>query len=306
MNFLGNITHLKTHKTVITIGVFDGVHKGHQELISLLLQQQAPDVTPVVLTFSNHPTEILSPNKVVQLITNSKKKINLIQQYGIHQVIPIEFTKELADVSAFDFCDVIIEALNPVGFVIGKDFSVGKGRTGDVEFLRELGAERGFKVHAIDDVIINNEPVRSKLIRNELLEGNIPKANSLLGHMFQISGTVVHGNKRGRELGYPTANMNIDDRAITPSDGIYSTTTSFDGATYNSVTSIGTRPTFGLKQRLIETYIMDFKQDVYGQNLDIHFLDKIRGQVEFSTIEELIAQIESDVEESLRIIKQGV
>ena len=305
MNFLENISHLNGCNTAVTIGVFDGVHKGHQRLINDLIQEKTSTVTPVVLTFSNHPSEVLRPEQSAQLITNSETKIKLIKNLGINEVIPIEFTKQLAAISANEFCNTIISALNPIGFVIGNDFSVGKGREGNVKFLKELGKKHNFWVRTIDDFTINNEPVRSRLIRSKLLEGNVKEANTLLGHPFELNGLVVHGNKRGRELGYPTANMNINSTTITPADGIYSTTTYINEELYESVTSIGIRPTFGLKQRLIETYIMNYQGDLYDSNLEIHFLDKIRPQVQFDSIEELISQIESDVEESKRIIKSS-
>ncbi len=306
MNFLENISHLNNRQTAITIGVFDGVHRGHQRLMQDLLTEKTADITPIVITFANHPSEILRPTNSSQLITNTDTKIKLIKNLGITEVIPIDFNKQLADISALEFCNNIISALNPIGFVIGKDFSVGKGREGDVKFLQELGNNQNFWVRTIDDFTINNEPVRSRLIRSKLLDGNIIEANSLLGHSFEINGIVVHGNKRGRELGYPTANMNINPKIITPADGIYSTTTSIHGEIYESVTSIGTRPTFGLKQRLIETYVMNYDGDLYGHDLNIHFFDKIRGQVQFNSIDELVSQIESDVEESRRIIKSTV
>jgi riboflavin kinase/FMN adenylyltransferase len=302
MNFIKNTSFLEGQESIVAIGVFDGVHKGHQRLINELIDHCSGKIKPVAVTFSEHPSKTLKPENPTKLITTTSEKVSLIKQYGVQDVYLIDFTKEFSELSAEEFCDTIIKSFRPLGFVVGKDFSVGKNRKGDVAFLSNLGKKLGFWVHTIEDYLIDNQPVRSNRIRECLLNGNISTANILLGRMFNITGIVVHGNKRGRELGYPTANMNIDNNVITPEDGIYATVTEIQSTLYKSVTSIGVRPTFGLKQRLIETYIIDYTGDLYGKPLNIQFVEQIRKQIQFKSIELLVKQIEQDVVDSLRIL----
>jgi len=283
------------HNTVVTIGVFDGVHRGHCHLIQELIKLSGSDYVPAVVTFTNHPASIINPNFNVSFITPTAAKVALLKAQGIPLVIPLTFTEDLSEVTARDFVKMLFDSVQMKGLVLGPDCAIGKDRQGDSEFLSELGIEMGFWVKTVNPFTASGTTVRSRIIRQALIDGDITKANNLLGRMFSLSGEVVDGDKRGRELGFPTANLHVDQQLLLPGDGIYATWTIIEGKAHMSATSIGIRPTFGLTERLVETYILDFSQDLYGQTIELQFVEKLRGQESFPDIESLTNQVNEDV-----------
>lgn len=296
MNFRQRLDRVSPEReTVITIGVFDGVHRGHVHLLQHLISAAGSDFQPTVITFANHPITVLQPGRQVSLITTLDHKERLIRERGIHQVISLEFTEELAQLSARQFVEMLQDKLRMKGLVIGSDFALGRNREGNADRLFELGEELGFSVEIVEPLFLDGLLVKSRVIRQCLTEGDVSVSNRLLGRTFSLAGPVVTGDKRGRTLGFPTANVDVSKALAHPADGIYATWALVDGKRLPSATSIGVRPTFGLTERLVEVYILDFDGDLYGRELEVEFVDKLRDQETFSSLEALVEQINLDV-----------
>ena len=305
MNFrqlLGSIA--SNRDTVLTLGVFDGVHLGHRHLLKRLVKLSEPPLVPTVLTFSNHPITVLRPGSQVAGLTTLDQKVHLIKEQGVELVITLEFTPELALVSATDFVATLVDTLQMTGLVLGPDTALGHNREGDYEFLRREGAALGFQVEAVEPFVVDGVPVKSRRIRDDIARGDVGACAGLLGRNYSLSGQVVVGDRRGKQLGFPTANLDIDEQLMLPGDGIYATWAVIDGVRYPSATSIGVRPTFGLTERLVEVHIMDFDQDIYGQWMSVEFVSKLRDQETFSSVETLIHQINQDVVDSRLVLAE--
>ena len=282
-------------ETVITIGVFDGVHRGHSHLLQHLIAAAESRYQPTVLTFGNHPATVLHPDRQVSLITTLARKEALIRAQGIDHVVSLDFTPELAQLSFREFVSLLTERLRMKGMVIGSDFALGRNREGTVERLAALGQEMGFFVEIVEPLLLDGLLVKSRVIRQKLTEGEVAVSGRLLGRSFSLAGDVVTGDRRGRTLGFPTANVNVSKTMAHPADGIYATWALVDGARRPAATSIGVRPTFGLSERLVEVYILDFDGDLYGRELEVEFVDKLRDQEAFSSLDALVEQINRDV-----------
>ncbi|MCH8898245.1 MAG: bifunctional riboflavin kinase/FAD synthetase [Chloroflexi bacterium] len=281
--------------TVLTIGAFDGVHLGHQHLLKRLIQRAQPGRHPGVITFSNHPATVLRPDFQVSYINTPQDKIDLIKIQGVELVISLEFTKELSQIGADEFVQMLVGSLRMKGLVIGPDFAFGKGRQGNEAFLKNAGEQLGFWVETVEPLLLDGSAVRSRRIRESITEGDVSTANHLLGRKFRLSGTVVKGDMRGRELGFPTANLSLPADIILPGDGIYATWAVINGQRHPAATSIGTRPTFGLTERLVEVYVLDFDADLYDQTIGVEFVAKLRDQETFPDVEALVQQVNQDV-----------
>ena len=289
-------------ETVVTVGVFDGVHQGHRHLIDRLVQAAGSQYIPTVVTFSNHPITVLRPDTVVKAITTPDEKASLLSDAGVGLVVALEFTEELAQVDASEFSSLLVESLNMKGIVLGPDTALGRNREGDLEFLTRQGEELGFWVEAVTPFAIEGQPIKSRNIREAVSQGDIPNCNRFLGRTFSMHGTIVAGDQRGRELGFPTANMELAAGRLLPGDGIYATWAVIDGKRLPSATSIGIRPTFGLSERLVEVHLIDFSGDLYGKGVDVEFVDKIRDQQKFLAVDELIVQMDKDVADARVIL----
>ena len=290
--------------TVLTLGVFDGVHLGHSHLLRRLVQLSEPSSVPTVLTFINHPITVLRPGTQVGYLTTPEQKITLLKDQGIELVLSVEFTKELSQVSAEDFTAILVDSLHMKGLVLGPDAALGRNRRGDVEFLRRRGADLGFWVEAVQPLELEGVPVKSRRIRDGISHGDVAAIARLLGRNFALTGEVIVGDRRGRQLGFPTANLKLDGQLMLPGDGIYATWAIVDGVRYPSATSIGVRPTFGLTERLLEVYIIDFDRDIYGERMCVEFVSKLRNQETFPNVEELVRQIDQDVVDSRVVLAQ--
>ena len=285
-------------ETVITIGVFDGVHRGHAYLLQRLIDLARPDYLPAVLTFANHPVTVLQPGRQVSFLTTPEQKAGLLAAQGVELVVSLEFTAELAQLTAREFVTLLVEELRMKGLVVGPDFALGRNREGNAGFLRDLGRELGFWVETLEPLLLGGTLVKSRVARQAITDGEVTTAADLLGREYALTGRVATGDRRGRELGFPTANLDIAPEMALPGDGIYATWAVVDGIRRPAATSIGVRPTFGLTERLVEVYILDFAGDLYGQDLEVRFVAKLRNQETFPNLESLVEQINRDVSDT--------
>ena len=297
----------KEEEFCLSVGVFDGLHLGHQYLLGKLLEvADDKGYTPGVITFKHHPQTILYPQKAVPQLTTLEKRIRLLREFGINYVFPIDFNLIIARMSAYDFLEEICEQINLKSLIIGSDFALGRGRQGTAKVLQQLGVELGFAVDVVGQKTAQDSNISSSNIRNLLKKGNLDQANSLLGRYYSIEGEVERGEGVGGTLGYPTANMSIPENCLVPMDGIYATVSLLDGRRYNSITSIGERPTFEFadQKHVVETYIIDFNEDLYGKVIETFFIEWIRGQEIFASKDALIAQMKVDSQSAMTILQK--
>ncbi|MSQ22342.1 MAG: bifunctional riboflavin kinase/FAD synthetase [Dehalococcoidia bacterium] len=291
-------------ETFLTVGVFDGVHRGHRHLLDLLKRQAArAGCVPGVVTFRNHPVTVLRPEAPVRLITTVEERVRLLQELGIETVAPITFTLDVSRVTAREFVAMLQRYLRMCGMVVGPDFALGHNREGTPQVLRGVGTELGFTVAVASPYDDGGIRVSSTATRNALAAGDIATASNLLGRSYALQGEVVHGEGRGGSLlGYPTANVAVDHDLLLPGDGIYATWFHVDSQRYQAATSIGTRPTFGLGERTVEAFLLDFRGDLYQKTVRLEFVERLRDEVAFDTAEALKRQIEIDVRETRRVL----
>ncbi len=289
--------------TLLTIGVFDGVHLGHKHLISQLTEcARQQNLLSGVVTFHQHPREALSPQSKLPFLTNLAQRISLLKNEGVKAIITLSFSRELAQLSARQFISLLKKYLRMRGLVIGHDFALGRDREGNTDTLRTLGQDMNFSVTIIPPVMINGEVVSSTAIRNALADGDMKRVHSLVDRTFSLSGRVISGSGRGLELGFPTANLDVDPEQALPADGVYVTWAYINDKTYQSVTNIGKRPTFGSEERTVEVYILDYQSDLYGRELKIDVMERLRSEKRFNTAEELKKQIAEDIKQGRAIL----
>ena len=291
--------------TVLTVGVFDGVHLGHRHLLDHLIDWASPSCIPAVITFSNRPVTVFRPGTFPSYLTTPDQKVALLKDVGIELVASLQFTEELAQVSARQFAELLSTRMKMKGLVLGPDSALGKGREGDMAFMQSEGERLGFWVRSVPPFEKYGQPVKSRVVRESLVAGDVSRGANLLGRNHCLPGTVVVGDQRGRTLGFPTANIDVFPGLLWPGDGIYATWAHFGGKRHLSATSIGVRPTFGLTQRLVEVYVMDFSGDLYDQQMTVEFVEKVRNQETFADIDDLIARIGQDVEDSRVVLGQA-
>jgi riboflavin kinase/FMN adenylyltransferase len=285
-------------ETLLTIGVFDGVHAGHRYLLERLqLRAAEKSLLGAVLTFNPHPQSVLHPQSQLRWLSDVEDRVKSLQGLGIDLVAVLTFSPEVARLSAREFISLVKKYLRMRGVMVGPDFALGRGREGSIHLLRTLGRELEFSVETIPPYTINGEVVSSTLIRQALAEGDTRKIHRLMGRYFPVRGTVITSDKRGRVLGFPTANLDIKPQQALPGNGIYATITRIDGKLFPSATSIGTRPTFGGGKETVETYLLDYDGDLYGKEMTVEFVQRLRDEQCFSSSEELKMQIEKDVRE---------
>jgi riboflavin kinase/FMN adenylyltransferase len=288
--------------TMLSVGVFDGVHIGHQKLLTHLRDEaRSRGCLSGVVTFKSHPEVVLGENKLLWL-NDLETRISLIRDLGIDIVVALPFSPELARLTAREFVQLLIKQLRMRGLVVGPDFALGKNREGDASRLKILGEEMGFTFEVIPVVVIDGLLVSSSNIRQALAAGYMKKVEKMIGRLFRLIGKVVSGDRRGRTLGFPTANLDIKPEQALPADGVYATITHTDHDHLPSVTNIGVRPTFGGTKRLVETYIMDFTGDLLGDRLTIDLVDRLRDEERFDTVAELKARMVKDVEQARLIL----
>jgi riboflavin kinase/FMN adenylyltransferase len=287
------------HDSLVTIGVFDGVHLGHKYLISQLKELASQQgCSSVVVTFDKHPQEVLKPNNQPLFLTDAAEKAELLSKEGVDAVIVLDFTLELSRLSARDFVNILLSKLKMRGLVMGPDFALGKQGEGNIPTLRKLGEELDFSVTAIPAVYIGCDTISSTAIRQAMAAGDMEKVESMMGRPFSLHGSVIHGHGRGTILGFPTINLDVSKGKSLPSDGVYTTLAHTNNLNYLSVTNIGTDPTFGGIERTIESFIMDYQADLYGCEIKIDFKHRLRDEIKFKSAVELTHQIELDIRET--------
>jgi riboflavin kinase/FMN adenylyltransferase len=309
MRIFKNLAEIKKDdNTVLTIGTFDGIHLGHQKIIKTLKKKSEKyGCRSLLITFNTHPANVLSGGNNVKCLSTLQEKIELVDSMGIENLFIINFTREFSQLSAENFIkDYILQGTGVKEIIIGYDHHFGKGRGGSVNTLKKIGVENNFNVISIDAVELNGEKVSSTNIRKALADGNIQLANSYLGRYYSFAGKVVEGDKRGRELGFPTANISLsDEQKLLPEIGIYTVEIYINKRRYFGLLSIGRRPTFHESGAVIpEVYIYDFDENIYGCDVTVNVIERIRGEEKFNSAEELIIQMNKDKDIGLEILSR--
>ncbi len=289
--------------TLLTLGVFDGVHLGHLSLIRTLREQAGlRKLQPGVVTFSPHPVEVLRPDVHLPQLTSVEERLGLLERTGVTLIIPLTFTRELSEYAPSEFARLLTTHLRMSGLVLGPDFVMGRDRAGTARALEEIGQQIGFTVETVPPYTIGGQVVSSTAIREALTNGDVVTAAQMLGRKFSLSGTIGSTSQRGASLGFPTANLTVGPQRALPRDGVYATIAHVCDGQFASVTNIGCRPTFGHTERIVETHILDFDRQIYGAPLTVEFVAPIRGEVTFRNPETLVAQIRQDVAAARQIL----
>jgi riboflavin kinase/FMN adenylyltransferase len=283
-------------RSVITLGNFDGLHLGHQELIRKVIRRaKETGAHSIVVTFRPHPLKILAPEKCPPLISIYEEKIKLFEKLGIDVLVKIPFTLEFAKMSPGDFVkDILCDMLGAKEIFVGFNYRFGRGREGNISTLKALGERLGFTVREVEQVSLDGEVISSTKIRRLLRDGEVEHAARLLGRTYTITGIVVRGDGRGKDLGFPTANI-APKHSIIPADGVYAVRLFVRDKFYDGIANIGMRPTFDKNVLTVEVHVFDFNEDIYGEEISLYFIRKIRDEKKFGNADELIRQIRTDV-----------
>jgi riboflavin kinase / FMN adenylyltransferase len=291
--------------TWLTIGSFDGVHVGHQQLIhELNVSAKQAGGRSVVLTFHPHPSVILRGRSGAFYLTPPQEKAVLLDQLNVDIVITYPFTYELSQSTAREYISLLKRHLGFQQLWVGYDFALGKGREGDVPYLKVLGEEFNYTVHVVEPVEINGQIVSSSLVRKLIAEGEVAEASKLLGRHYRVGGEVVHGDGRGKKIGIPTANLETGNEKLIPGAGVYACLAQIKDKFWPAAVNVGTRPTFESSDQKshVEAYILDFSAELYDQTIALEFVERLRGEVRFQSVEDLLKQIHVDIDQTQEII----
>ncbi|MFM8322941.1 MAG: bifunctional riboflavin kinase/FAD synthetase, partial [Chloroflexota bacterium] len=292
--------------TALSIGSFDGVHRGHQAIVRRMVKEaHAGGLLAAVLTFHPHPSVVLRGRSGPLYLTTPEERAALLGELGVDLMVIEPFTRDLAGLTALEFMTRLVERLRLRRLYAGHDFALGRNREGDLARLQQLGGELGYTVSQAQPVQTAGQIVSSSRIRAALAEGDVRLARRLLGRPYRAAGPVVTGDQRGRTIGIPTANLEIEPDRLLPSVGVYAGIACVDGDSYQSVTNIGLRPTFtgGVALPRVETHLMDYSGDLYGKTIQLAFLARLRDEMKFDGVEALLAQIRADIRRARRLIK---
>jgi len=290
----------------LTIGSFDGVHKGHQAILrKLVAGAHAAGAPAAVLTFYPHPSIVLRGRSGPFYLTSPEERAVLLGELGVDRVITLTFDQELASQTAHQFVQALSDHLGLRHLCVGHDFALGRGRQGDLPFLQNLGKEIGFSIHVLRPIHYQGQAISSSRIRAALAGGDVRLAGSLLGRRYRINGEVVAGDGRGRTIGIPTANLDIWPERLLPKSGVYACLACVDGQTRRAVVNIGVRPTFENQEALprLEAHLLDYAGDLYGKDLAISFVARLRDEQRFSSVQALVAQIHGDIRKAKTILR---
>jgi riboflavin kinase/FMN adenylyltransferase len=288
----------------LAIGVFDGVHRGHQAVISTSARHaHAADGTPVVVTFDPHPAKVLRPNDAPHLLTARQHKIDLIRSLGVAHLLVVEFNREFAATPPEAFVDQLVRHSKPLHEIcVGHEWSFGRNRAGNLGLLKKLGGERHFDVVGIPPVMVDGHVVSSTAIRNALQQGDFETAEKMLGRPYSIVGTVGSGDQLGKKLGFPTANLSAHSEQFPP-NGVYFAEAWIEGVLYHGVVNVGVRPTVARSEpkRTLEIHLLDFHQEIYEETVEVRFLQYLRPEKKFPNMDALVRQIEADVQQAKKL-----
>ena len=300
MEILRSIAELESLRgpLFLAIGVFDGVHLGHQAVISAATSHaRAADGTPVVMTFDPHPLKVLRPQHAPHLLTATQHKIALIRDLGVEHLLVINFDRKFAATSPEEFVEELVMHSRPLREIcVGHEWSFGKDRRGNLDLLKRLGVQLDFSVVGVPPVLVNGEVVSSTAIRQAVEKGDLAKAAEMLGREYTILGTVTHGDNLGKKIGFPTANLSAHSEQFPP-NGVYFAEARVNGVLYYGVINLGYRPTVssGKSERVLEIHMLDFDRDIYGEDVEVRFMRHLRPERKFESLESLAQQIELDV-----------
>ncbi len=306
MQHIHSLQDIRLERSWVTIGSFDGVHLGHQAILREMIKKaHANRGHAVVVTFYPHPVVVLRGLKQAFYLTTSEERAQQLFDLGVDVVVTLQFDHKMASLSAANFVQPMIDHLGMQELWVGPDFALGRNREGNIESLSQLGENLGYSVHVVHPVEDNQEKISSSRIRSMISQGDMRGAARQLGRWYTLSGPVVHGDGRGHRLGFPTANIQPPPERLLPLNGVYATLGRINGEWLPSVTNVGFSPTFKKDETLprIEAYILDFKQDVYGQFMEVAFVEFLRPEMHFNSLEELLEQIHQDIEKSREILR---
>ena len=298
MQHYRSLEEVNLQNSWLTIGVFDGVHRGHQEIIKKLTTgAHTNDAPAVVLTFDPHPASVLSGQEI-KCLTLPDERADLLGKLGVDVVITEPFTRELSTVSAHDFMSRLTRRLGLQHLLIGYDFALGKGREGNAARLTEIGSELGYALEVVSALSDESGVISSTEIRKLIEIGNVAEAARLLGHPYSLHGPVIHGDARGRTINVPTANIGYSTEKMIPAKGIYACWAYLDDKKYRAAINIGTNPTFTPEKRSanVEVHLLDFRREIYGEDVRLQFVARLRDELRFDSVDRLIDQIWKDVE----------
>lgn len=297
MNIFRNLhPYNPTKEIALTIGMFDGVHQGHQEIIKKLHDiSKRKNLEPSVLSFWPHPRNIFNPSTNLKLLNTLDEKEKLLEKLNVENFFIQDFNDKFRNIEAKDFVEnYLVKKLNTKHLIIGHDHRFGKNAKGNFSLLKEMGAVLDFEVEQLDAISLENQNISSTQIRNTLLDGKIKKANEMLSYFYPITGKVIHGKKIGRTIGYPTANIEIDENKILPKNGAYIVEVYLDNQFYKGMLSVGTNPTVNGEKITTEVYILDFDKNIYGKTITIKFRDFLHEEIKFESLEKLIERLDED------------
>ncbi|MDA9559952.1 bifunctional riboflavin kinase/FAD synthetase [Porticoccaceae bacterium] len=301
MTFIRDLQSLQSfnQRSVVTIGSFDGVHQGHQAILNQVKAVAAELGLPsVVMTFEPQPQEFFSGERAPARLMRLREKVDALFEFGVDQVLCLQFNRELRNLTAAEFVrSVLVDGLGTRHLIVGDDFRFGCDRSGDFKMLSEMGETYDFAVQDTETLEVDGQRVSSTLVRQILEQGNFERASQLLGKPFTITGRVVYGQQLGRELGFPTANVQLN-RYSAPLSGVYAVLVNIDGAVYQGAANVGLRPTVGdLLKPILEVHLLDFEADLYGRRIEVEFVTKIRDEEKFTSLDKLIESIQRDVKQ---------
>jgi riboflavin kinase/FMN adenylyltransferase len=300
-----SLNDVQLNDTWLTIGVFDGVHRGHQAILRHLVEGAHAAGNPaVVLTFSSHPAVVLG-HRELKYLTTPEERAELLGALGVDTVITHPFDEKVAGLTAAEFMAPLKSRLGLNRLLIGYDFALGKGREGTAARLSEIGREMGYSVQVVEAVSDESGVISSSAIRKLIAVGKVAEAAEMLGRFYALGGPVIHGDARGKTIGIPTANVDFDSRKVLPANGVYACWTTIDGLKHRSVANIGLRPTFagGDPNPRVETHLLDYDQDLYGKTLRLEFTARLRDEMKFPSVDALTAQIKSDIQTAETLLK---
>lgn len=288
------------HRAAVAIGNFDGVHRGHQALLRHMLSSaRAEKAISTVLTFHPHPVEVLRPGTKLERLTTTEEKLALLEEQGVKRVLVEPFNVELAALSADAFFErFLVKGLRAASLHVGDDFHFGAKREGNIARLRSLCDKASIKLEVESPSELGGVRISSSLVREAVIQGNVTQAAEYLGRPYTMAGTVIKGDQRGRQLGFPTANLQFPPEKVVPRNGVYLTASTVNGETYRSVTNIGVRPTFGANRPSVETHLLDFDSTIYDETLQLEFWGRLRDEKKFDSVDALKRQITLDVNEA--------